>query len=211
VGIERQTTRREVVLASGGIFARQNAGGWRPIIISVSVMFDRGAHSGKGLSDREQALFRSHQERARREYATSGIVFDLRYIEGAYLRTQGYSEIPEKFLTPKTINLFVTGSLGYDVDKDRTGGSSTGPHGAGPHGGGRDPFYKTFLGLTEAHDNTLVHEYAHHFTLDTQHNPTGAGILWADVRNDYWLWRQRHGVPIAAFRACAAAEWARLG
>ena len=74
-----------------------------------------------------------------------------------------------------------------------------------------DPFYKTFLGLQQAHETTLAHEYAHHFTLDTRRNPTAAKNLWADLRNDYWLWRQRHGVAIPEFRACGGLEWAQFG
>src|ERR1700686_4108120 len=99
----------------------------RPIVISVNVMLDRGAHSGKGLGDSEISLFRAHQERARREYATSGIRFEIHVAEGAYLRQQGYSEIPDKFLAVKMINLLVTDTLSYDIDKDRTGGCSIGP------------------------------------------------------------------------------------
>jgi hypothetical protein len=34
---------------------------------------------------------------------------------------------------------------------------------------------------------------------------------WADLRNDYWLWRQRHGVPVPQFRACAGSEWVHVG
>ena len=56
-----------------------------------------------------------------------------------------------------------------------------------------------------------MHEYAHHFTLDTAGKSTVKGNFWADLRNDYWLWRQRRGTAIAEFRACAGAEWARLG
>ena len=110
--------------------------------------------------------------------------------EGAYLRQQGYSEIPEKFLTLKAINLFVTESLGYDIDKDRTGGCSIGPRPRRP-GFSPDPFYKIFLGLNDTGEKVLPHEYAHHFTLDTRRQPTVMRNSWADLRNDYWLWRQR--------------------
>ena len=48
-------------------------------------------------------------------------------LEGAYVRQQGYSEIPAKFLARGVINLFVTDTLGYDIDRDRTGGGSMGP------------------------------------------------------------------------------------
>jgi hypothetical protein len=102
----------------------------------------------------------------------------------------------------------VTDALGYDIDRDRTGGCSMGPRPPNRRSGG-DPFYKTFLGLRDAHTTTLPHEYAHHFTLDTQRRPTAAGNLWADLRNDYWLWLQRRGMRIMEFRACANAEWAR--
>jgi hypothetical protein len=158
-------------------------------------MFDQGAHAGRGLGEGERSKFRSFQDQARREYATTGIQFDVRVLEGAYLRQQGYSEIPAKFLARGTLNLFVTDTLGYDIDRDRTGG---------------DPFYETFLGLRDARDTTLPHEYAHHFTLDTRRNPTAAANFWADLRNDYWLWLQRHGMPVMEFRACANSEWARL-
>jgi hypothetical protein len=168
----------------------------------------QGAHSGKGLGDGELSAFKYYQEKARREYATSGIRFEVHVTEGAYLRTQGYAEIPTKFLVGKTINLFVTDTLGYDIDKDRTGGCSIGPHPPAPRYGG-DRFYKTFLGLKDAGEKTLSHEYAHHFTLDTRRNPSATGNFWADLRNDYWLWRQRHGVPIPEFRACASSEWAQ--
>jgi hypothetical protein len=171
-------------------------------------MLDRGAHSRKGLGEGEVAAFRNHQEKARREYAISGIRFDVRVVDGAYLRTQGYSEIHPKFLAPKMINLFVTDTLGYDMDRDRTGGCSVGPRRPVPRIGG-DPFFKIFLGLRDAVATTLAHEYAHHFTLDTLKNPTAGGHLWADLRNDYWLWRQRHGVPIVEFRRCANLEWAK--
>jgi len=180
----------------------------RPIVISLNVMFDQGSHSAKGLGEAEISKFRNLQEKARREFATSGILFEIHFTEGAYSRTQGYSEIPTKFLAPRAINLFITDSLGYDIDRDRTGGCSMGPR---PRSGKypADPFYKTFLGLQEARDTTLSHEYAHHFTLDTRRNPTAAKNLWADLRNDYWLWRQRHGASIPEFRACAGVEWAR--
>ena len=71
-------------------------------------MLDHGAHAGKGLDEGEIALFKRYQEKARREYATSGIFFVVRATEGAYVRQQGYSEIPDKFLMLKAINLFVT-------------------------------------------------------------------------------------------------------
>jgi hypothetical protein len=95
-------------------------------------MSDRGAHSGKGLGSGEVSLFRQYQEEAGREYATSGIVFDIRVVDGAYLQQRGYSDIPEKFLAPGMINLFVTDTLGYDIDRDRTGGSSMGPRSRSP-------------------------------------------------------------------------------
>ena len=178
-------------------------------MISVNVMYDRSAHSGKGLGEGEISTFQRHQERARREYATSGILFDIHVMEGAYLRMQGYSEIPDRFLQPKMINLLVTDTLGYDIDRDRTGACSIGPRPRRP-GFAPDPFYKTFLGLQDAGESALTHEYAHHFTLDTRRMPTVARNSWADLRNDYWLWRQRHGAPIVQFRACAGLEWAKF-
>ncbi len=199
--------RREFV--SLGFLALKNSQRLRPLVISVHAMFDRGAHSGMGLGEAERTLFNGYQEKARREYATSGILFDVRVVEGAYLRTQGYSEIPATVLARGTINLFVTDTLGYDIDRDRTGGCSIGPLPRGRRFAG-DPFYKTFLGLKEAHETTLAHEYAHHFTLDTLRNPTSARNFWADLRNNYWLWLQRRGVPIPEFRACANSEWAKL-
>jgi len=192
--------------AAAGIFTAERP---RPIAISVNVMFDRGAHSGRGLGDREISRFKALQDKARRNYATSGIHFDLRATEGAYLKQQGYSELPEKFLAPAAINLFVTSTLGYDIDGDRTGGCSMGPRPPTRQSGG-DPFYKTFLGLREAGDTTLEHEYAHHFTLDTRKRPTAAGNFWADLRNDAWIWLQRRGVSIMTFRACAGSPWAKF-
>jgi hypothetical protein len=206
---EHAVDRRRFV-ASGaaalGIFTAERP---RPIAISVNVMFDRGAHSGRGLADTEISRFKAFQDKAGRNYGVSGIHFDLRMTDGAYLRQQGYSELPEKFLTRAAINLFVTGTLGYDIDRDRTGGCSMGPRPLSRQSGG-DPFYKTFLGLREAGDTTLEHEYAHHFSLDTRKRPTAAGNFWADLRNDYWIWLQRHGVSIMAFRACAGSPWAKF-
>jgi hypothetical protein len=192
-------TRRDLLFsaAAGELFKQTKAEPLKPIVISVNALLDRGAHSGMGLGEGEIAVFQRYQERARREYAVSGIRFDVRVIEGAYLRTQGYSEIPAKFLERKVINLFVTDTLAYDVDRDRSGGCSSGR-----------PFFKIFLGLRDAGETTLRHEYAHHFTLDTLKNPTVANNVWADFRNEYWLWRQSHGVPILEFRACAHMEWA---
>ena len=175
----------------------------------MNAMLDHGAHSGKGLGPAEVALFNYYQEKASHEFVISGIFFDIRVIEGAYLRQQGYTEIPDKFLARRMINLFVTDTLGYDIDRDRTGGSSTGPR-LRSRDSAPDPFYKIFLGLKDARKTTLPHEYAHHFTLDTQRSATIAGNLWADFRNDYWLWRQRHGASIPEFRVCEHAEWARL-
>jgi hypothetical protein len=202
--------RRDFVLAglAGGFFSRKSAP-LKPIVISVNLLLDHGAHSGEGLSEGEVDLFKRYQENARREYATSGIFFDVKETPGAYLRQQGYSEIPDKFLVPKTINVFVTTSLGYDIDRDRTGGCSTGPRPRRP-GFAPDPFYKVFLGLWDAGEKVLPHEYAHHFTLDTLRQSTVLRNSWADLRNDYWLWRQRHGVPIPQFRACATSEWAKV-
>jgi hypothetical protein len=193
-------------MAGSGFIARTPV---KPIVISVNLMLDYGAHSGKGLSESEVALFQRYQETTRREYATSGIFFDIRATEGAYLRQQGYSEIPDKFLVLTAINLFVTDSLGYDIDRDRTGGQSIGPR---PRRAkfAPDPFYKIFLGLKDAGEKVLAHEYAHHFTLDTLRQPTALRNSWADLRNDYWLWRQRHGVPILQFRACANSAWAKV-
>jgi hypothetical protein len=198
--------RRDFLLAGGGFLGRQPL---KPIVISVNLMPDHGAHAGKGLTHDEVDLFKRYQEKTRREYASSGIFFDVSVTEGAYLRQQGYSEIPDKFLMLKALNLFVTESLGYDIDKDRTGGCSIGPRPRRP-GFSADPFYKIFLGLKDAGEKVLPHEYAHHFTLDTRRQPTVMRNSWADLRNDYWLWRQRHGVPILQFRACANSEWAKI-
>jgi len=205
-------TRRDFFFggaAAIGVVAARNAERLKPIVISVNALLDQGAHSGAGLAQGEIAAFMRYQERARREYATSGIAFDIRIVEGAYLRTQGYSEIPENFLARKTINLFVTETLGYDIDRDRSGGCSIGPRQRRP-GSAADPFYKIFLGLKDAGETTLRHEYAHHFTLDTLRDPTIMGNVWADLRNEYWLWRQSHGAPILQFRQCAHAEWAKV-
>jgi hypothetical protein len=201
--------RREFLVSGAPLFIPIRADQPDPIIVSVQAMFDQGAHSGRGLTDREVSLFNSWQETARRNYAVSGIRFDVHVLQGAYMRAQGYSEVPEKFLVRNMINLFVTDTLGYDVDKDRTGGVSIGPRALSRWSGG-DPFYKTFLGLRDARETTLEHEYAHHFTLDTRNNTSEAGNFWADLRNDYWLWRQRHGAPISAFRDCAHSPWAAV-
>jgi len=179
----------------------------RPIVVSVQALFDGTAHGGRGLDAREISLFHSYQEKARRDYAVSGIHFDLHTVEGAYLRSIGSSIIAEKFLLRNMINLFVTTTLSYDIDRDRTGGASMGPRPASRRAGAY-PFYQTFFGLQDAHDSTLEHEYAHHFTLDTRRKPTTAGNFWADLRNDYWLWRQRHGAPVPEFRACSGSPWA---
>ncbi len=200
--------RRQLVLLGAAAIPADAA--LPPIVVRVQVLFDQGAHSGRGLGDRERAKFWLWQEKARREYAISGLRFDVQASEGAYLRTQGYSIIPDQFLVRTRINLFVTDSLRMDVDTQRTGGSSMGPQPSRPGIAG-SKFYKIFLGLQDAGEATLPHEYAHHFTLDTRQDATSRSNHWADLRNDYWLWRQRHGVPIAAFRACAAAEWAGRG
>ncbi len=98
-----------------------------PLTIRVHVMFDQGAHANRGLNETERLKFRRHQEAAQREFAASGIRFEVDTLEGVYLRTQGYSEMPDQFLALGKINLFVTDTLRYDVDRDRTGGASIGP------------------------------------------------------------------------------------
>lgn len=195
--------RQLVLLGAGALHAHSLA----PLLIRVQVLFDQGAHQGRGLDASERSRFSRLQENARREYAVSGIRFDVQTSEGAWLRTQGYSIIPDQFLVRARINLFVTDSLRMDVDTQRTGGSSVGPQPSRPGLAG-SKFYKIFLGLRDAGETTLAHEYAHHFTLDTRQDATSRSNHWADLRNDYWLWRQRHGVPISAFRVCAGAEWA---
>ncbi len=197
--------RREFFLC-GAVAASTSA--LPSLVISVHVMFDQGARSGLGLGEKERSRFQTFQEKAVREYATSGIQFELDYLEGAYSRKQGYSEIPDKFLALGKINIFVTDTLGYDSDRSRTGGSSIGPRPSQPGLKG-NRFYITFLGLNEASESTLCHEYAHHFALDTRNSRSISGNFWTDLRNDYWLWRQRRGVPIPSFRACSDSEWAR--
>lgn len=202
--------RREfLALAQSGVIFQSGPNQWKRIVISVNVILDIAAHSGKGLTPAEIARLSQYQKIAAGEFAISGIFFDLHTTGNGYLHEQGYSDIPDKFLLPKMINLFVTDSLGYDIDHDRTGGSSMGPR-PRTRAFARSAYYKTFLGLNQAHVTTLPHEFAHHFTLDTQHGASLSGNLWADLRNDYWLWRQRHGIPIPQFRECANSEWARV-
>lgn len=88
--------RRELLLFSA--VAMAEASPLESMIISVHVMFDQGAHSGQGLGDRERSKFHAFQEKTAREYAISGIQFELDYLEGDYSRKQGFSEIPDKFL-----------------------------------------------------------------------------------------------------------------
>lgn len=177
-----------------------------PIAVHVRVLFDRGAHGGKGLDEKEVALFRRYQERARAEFSASGLQFAVEEYQ-AHLRQQGYSEIPDQFLSAARINLFVTDVLAYDIDRHRTGGVSIGPYPRGTRYPG-NRFYKTFLGLAHASEVTLLHEYAHHFAGDTRELPGPAGNFWSDLRNDFWLWRQRRGASMEGFRACAGLPWA---
>jgi hypothetical protein len=167
-------------ITEGGAAALQSGEHLRPIVIGEDAMLDRGAHSGKGLRNGEIARFKLSQERARHEYSTSGIHFDIRMVEGASVRQQGYSEISHKFLTHGAINLFLTDTLGYDIDRDRTGGCAVGPHPRGRFA--RDPFYETFLGVSDAGEGTLAHEYGHHFTLDTRQKPTWLSKLLGRFR-----------------------------
>lgn len=105
--------RREFLAAAGAaLLPSASSNPVTPIVITVQVLFDRGARSGYGLRDDEIATFRRYQDRARREYAVSGIVFDVRAPQSAHLRTQGYLEIPDRFLSRNAINLFVTATLG---------------------------------------------------------------------------------------------------
>ena len=201
------STRRTFSASVLGVSQLNNRQQMTPIVIRVHLMFDQDAHSGKGLTESERAKFFAHQEKARRDFLTSGIVFSVTAIEGAYLRKQGRSLIPDHFLARGKINLFVTDALGYDIDRDRTGGCSMGPGPRRP-GFAPNPFYQTFIGLDNALETTLTHEYAHHFTLDTKQDTWLLGNFWVDLRNDYWLWRQRHGASIAGFRACMNSEWA---
>lgn len=153
--------------------------------------------------------FRRYQESASREYAVSGIHLDVRPPRPAFLREQGYSIVPDQFLTSGVIHVFVAQTLGYDIDRHRTGGVSLGPH---PRRSNRpaNRHFIVFLGLRDAGRHTLAHEYAHHLTLDTQRSATVARNFWADLRIDWLLWRQRRGNPVEAFRACAGSEFARL-
>ena len=49
------------------------AGRLQPILISVNVLFDGGAHSGKGLSETEKAKFQRCWKIAVTEFAISGM------------------------------------------------------------------------------------------------------------------------------------------
>lgn len=178
-----------------------------PIVVRVQMLPDAGANAGKGLTTADRERMRYLQRKAEAEFAVSGIRFEVQYSEGAFLRKLGYSELPDKFLVAGRINVFVTDSLTYDMDHDRTGGASMGPRPSRPKMIG-NRFYQTYIGLREAKETTLPHEYAHHFTLDTQNKPSAPGNFWADPRNDYWLWRQRRGAVIVGFRACAKSQWA---
>ena len=195
--------RREFLLLSLAAFPDA------PLLVRVRVLFDAGAHDGRGLTAQERQQFHAHQQRAQREFAGSALRFEVETVEGAFLRTQTYSEIPDQFLSPVRINVFVSDTLRLDADSQRTGGSSIGPRPSRPGVAG-SRFYKTFLGLREASGGTLAHEYAHHFVRDTVESPSTKSNFWADFRNDYWLWRQRNGRAIPEFRACAGLPWAAL-
>jgi hypothetical protein len=137
----RLTKRQFLLAATGGtVFG----GSLTPIVVEVNALMDQGAHSGKGLSSLDRLRFQRLQEAAAREFAISGIRFNVHLVEGAFLRTQGYSDIPDKFLSRGVINLLVTEKLAYDIDRYRTGGCSIGPRPRTP-GSPPDPFYKTFL------------------------------------------------------------------
>src|SRR5215469_9083103 len=92
---ERLGRRQFLALAaasgSGGVMLR-------PIVVSVHALLDQAAHSGRGLYAHDISRFQALQDKAKREYAVSGIHFDVQIVEGAYVRQQGYSEIPDKFL-----------------------------------------------------------------------------------------------------------------
>jgi hypothetical protein len=159
--------------AAGGFFAAKHPEPSRPLVITVQAMFDQGAHSGKGLKVKPN--FPSSGTFRKRRAANTPPV------ESASMFACWKGLICGSKATRKSlrnswrgaINLFVTDTLGYDIDRDRTGGCSMGPRPPSRRSGG-DPFYKTFLGLRDARDTTLAHEYAHHFTLDTRRNPTAA-------------------------------------
>jgi len=101
-----------------------------------------GAHPEKVCGESELAAFKRYQEKARREYAISGILFDFHVVEGAYLRTQDTQRSLRSFLAPKMINLLSPIRFGYDIDRDRTGGCSIGPRPRRPGFAG-DLFYKS--------------------------------------------------------------------
>jgi hypothetical protein len=160
------------------------------------------------LTAGQQDAFHRRQQSASREFAASGIAFELRTPRPAFLRQQGHSIIPDRFLAPGAINVFVTYVLGYDIDRHRTGGVSLGPH---PQRSNKpaNPHFIVFLGLRDAGRHTLAHEYAHHFLLDTQRQATSARNFWSDLRIDWLLWRQRGGASIHAFLACRNSPFAR--
>lgn len=206
--VTRRTLLSAGIAACPGACAAQSSASKNPraIRVRVNVLLDQGVNEAKGLSESQRARFLELQTVAAGEYSTSGILFDVTYTPGAFVRTQSDTQIPERFLKLDAINLFVTASLGA-IDRERTGGLSIGPrprYGTTP----ADPFYKTFVGLREAKLTTLPHEYAHHLMLDTAKSATLHGNVWSDLRNDYYLWRQRQGVAIPEFRGCVGAPWA---
>ena len=153
--------RREFFMACGGAAGGLAAGrrvepaGF--VIVTVQAMFDQGAHSGKGLGEAERSKFQAYQEKARRSMPPAES--SSRYTRSKALIC-GSKDTRKSFEIPGAgarINLFVTDTLGYDIDRDRTGGCSMGPRPPSRRSGG-DPFYKSFLGLRDAHDTTLPHE-----------------------------------------------------
>jgi hypothetical protein len=174
----------------------------------VQPLFDQAANGRTGLTEQQQAAFHRRQQSASREYAASGITFELRPAQPAFLREQGHSIIPDRFLSAGAINVFVTDALGYDIDRHRTGGVSIGPH---PQRSNKpaNRHFIVFLGLRDAGEHTLAHEYAHHFLLDTQRQATAARNFWSDLHIDWLLWRQRRGASIQAFLACRNSPFAR--
>ena len=94
----------------------------RPLIIGVQAMLDLGAHS----------------IRKRRAANAPPVEFVSMFVcwKGLICGSKDNSEIPSKFLARGMINLFVTDTLGYDIDRDRTGGCLMGPLPPGRRSGG---------------------------------------------------------------------------
>jgi len=168
----------------------------KPLTVQVKFILDSSANKSRGLTHHDLTKLSAQRETARRNFARSALHFAETFTNGRYdVPKDGPSPLPLLYLATNCINVVVTDTLGYDIDRHRNGGASAGPPST------KGPYYITFLGMRDSSGSTLEHEYGHHLSGDTDRRPPAPPRdTWYDLKVDFRLLWQANAGPVTQFR-----------